>query len=110
MLSVAFIYCYAERHCAECRSADVVVPLQSLTLRKTDRLKCHLHWHKFSLKNGCKNTHCAILGKTSTHSNQAKSDSVARWQHGSQICFATFILWKKQNLSITQQPTKLENK
>ncbi len=30
------------------------------------------------------------------------------WQHGSQICLATFIKWKITKLKITQQPLKLE--
>ncbi len=38
-------------------------------------------------------------------------DSAARWQHGSQICFATFILCKITKLLKTQQPSlKLEKK
>jgi hypothetical protein len=34
--------------------------------------------------------------------------SAARWQHWSQICFATFNKWKITKLLITQQPLKLE--
>ncbi len=34
--------------------------------------------------------------------------STARWQHGSQICFATFMERKIKKLPITQQPPKLE--
>ncbi len=34
----------------------------------------------------------------------------ARWQHGSRLCFATFILWKITNLIKTQQPLYPEKK
>jgi hypothetical protein len=34
--------------------------------------------------------------------------SAARWQHGSQICFGTFIKWKITKLQKTQLPLKLE--
>jgi hypothetical protein len=33
--------------------------------------------------------------------------SASRWQHGFQICFATFIKGKITKLLITQQPLKL---
>jgi hypothetical protein len=36
--------------------------------------------------------------------------AAARWQHGSKICFVTFIYEKITKLLITQQPLKLENK
>jgi hypothetical protein len=34
--------------------------------------------------------------------------TAASWQHGSQICFSTFILRKITKLSITRQPLKLD--
>jgi hypothetical protein len=34
----------------------------------------------------------------------------ARMQHGSQICFATFMFGKIRKMPITQQPVKLEKK
>ncbi len=37
-------------------------------------------------------------------------DSVARWWHGSHICFSIFTYWKVTTLLITQQPLKLEKK
>jgi len=36
--------------------------------------------------------------------------SAARWQHWSQICFATFIQWKITKLLRTQQLLKPEKK
>jgi undecaprenyl pyrophosphate phosphatase UppP len=36
--------------------------------------------------------------------------TAASWQHGSQICFATFNLQKFSKLLITQLPLKLEKK
>ncbi len=36
--------------------------------------------------------------------------SVGRWQHGSQMCFATYIKQKITKLLETQQPLKLEKK
>jgi len=36
--------------------------------------------------------------------------SATGWQHGSQICLATFNLWKVQKCFLTQQPPKQEKK
>jgi hypothetical protein len=36
--------------------------------------------------------------------------SFARWQHGSKLCFATFISRKVTNFKATQQPQKLKKK
>jgi hypothetical protein len=45
---------------------------------------------------------------TTERSNEGKS--AARWQDGSQICFAIFIWQKIAKLLITQQPLKEEKK
>ncbi len=44
--------------------------------------------------------------KTGAGTNQPPF-SAARWQHVSQVCFSTFILWIIANLLITRQPSKL---
>jgi hypothetical protein len=65
---------------------------------------------KIIRKNGHQQSLTLAREKFTTIENLELAVSAARSQHGSQVCFATFIWQKITKLQITQQLHKLEKK
>ncbi len=72
-----------------------------------------LHYKSWYIFGGCLINQWQTLKNVLFHSPMRGNQQpvfAARWQQGSQTCFATFIWWKITRLLKTQQPLKLDKK